>query len=64
LTYICNDNKNGKLTAAYLKLNFSTKETAAFTFSSIRTIQNRRYRLRKKLNLDKKLDIAIWIQKL
>jgi len=52
------------LMAAYLKLNFSTKETAEYTFSSIRTIQNRRYRLRKKLNLDQETDIFLWIKNL
>lgn len=52
------------LMAAYLKLNFSTKETADYTFSSIRTIQNRKYRLRKKLNLDQETDILLWIQNL
>jgi tetratricopeptide (TPR) repeat protein len=50
--------------AAYLKLDFSTKEIADYNFVSIRTVQNRRYRLRKKLNLDAKIDLNHWLQNL
>lgn len=50
--------------SAYLKLDFSTKEIAHHAFFSIRTVQNKKYRLRKKLNLDSKTDLAIWMQNL
>lgn len=46
---------------AYLKLNFSTKEISDYNFVSIRTVQNRRYRLRKKFNLDEETDMILWI---
>jgi DNA-binding CsgD family transcriptional regulator len=52
------------LLAAYLKLDFSTKEIADYNFVSVRTVQNRRYRLRKKLNLDAKIDLNYWLQNL
>lgn len=43
---------------ALMKLDFSTKEIAEITFSSLRTVQNRMYKLRKKFNLstDEKLN--------
>lgn len=52
------------LLAAYLKLDFSTKEIAVYNFVSIRTVQNRRYRLRKKLNLYARIDLNYWLQNL
>lgn len=48
----------------YLRLDFSTKEIADYTFASVRTIQNRRFRLRKKLHLKSEEDIGLWIKKL
>ncbi len=44
----------------YLLLDFSTKEISNYTFSSVRTIQNKKYRLRKKLNIDSDSDINSW----
>ena len=36
----------------YLKMNMNTKDIAQITGLSVRAIENKRYRLRKKLNLD------------
>lgn len=49
---------------AYLKLNFSTKEIATYTFTAIKSVQNRKNRIRKRLNIPSDEDIYIWIDKL
>jgi DNA-binding CsgD family transcriptional regulator len=47
---------------AYLRLNFSTKEIAKFTFVSPKSVQMRKYRLRKKLNIPSDKDIYMWMK--
>lgn len=47
---------------AFLFLNFSTKDIAEFTFTSPRTVQTRKYNIRKKLNIPSRTDIYLWIQ--
>lgn len=49
---------------ALMKLDYSTKEIAEITYSSIRTIQNRKYKLRKKFNLTPEENLNLWIQNL
>lgn len=49
---------------AYIYLNFPTKDIAAFTFRSYRTIQSRKYSLRKKLGLNTSDDFYIWLRNL
>jgi DNA-binding CsgD family transcriptional regulator len=49
---------------AYIYLNFSTKEIADYTFISVRTVQTKKYNLRKKLNIPGDMDIYIWFSKL
>ncbi|WP_163407083.1 helix-turn-helix transcriptional regulator [Flavobacterium ajazii] len=49
---------------AYLYLDFTTKEIAIYTFKSFRTIQNRKYTLRKKLNVPTSEDIYVWMKML
>ena len=49
---------------AYLKLNFSTKEIAACSGFSIRSIESRKYRLRKKLAIPQHENLYIWMMKL
>ncbi|MCI3938605.1 hypothetical protein MQX03_15505 [Chryseobacterium aahli] len=49
---------------AYIRLNFSTKDIANFIFVTPKTIQMRKYRLRKKLNIPSEDDIYIWINNL
>src|SRR5690606_16237253 len=46
---------------ALMKLDYSTKEIAEITYSSIRTIQNRKYKLRKKFNLTPEENLNLWI---
>lgn len=47
---------------ALIKLDYSTKEIAEISFSSLRTIQNRMYKLRKKFNLKSEEKLNRWIQ--
>ena len=47
---------------AYIKMNMSTKEIANILNISDRSIQTSRYRLKKKLNLDPKIDLTTYIQ--
>lgn len=49
---------------AYIYLNFSTKEIADYTFTSVRTVQTKKYNLRKKLNIPTDMDIYVWFSKL
>ncbi|MDN3692455.1 tetratricopeptide repeat protein [Chryseobacterium tructae] len=48
---------------AYIYLRFSTKEIAEYTFKAIKTIENNRYNLRKRLRLAPQEDLMIWIRK-
>ena len=57
--------KNSELIfCIYLKLNLTTKEIATYTFVTPKAIQNRKNRLRKKLNIPSKLDIYKWFNDL
>lgn len=47
---------------ALMKLDFSTKEIAEISYSSLRTVQNRKYKLRKKFHLSTEENINQWIQ--
>ncbi|AZA90773.1 ATP-dependent transcriptional regulator [Chryseobacterium nakagawai] len=42
---------------AMMHLNFTAKEIAFYTHASIRTVENRKYRIRKKLNLESSVDL-------
>ncbi|WP_396022226.1 helix-turn-helix transcriptional regulator [Chryseobacterium suipulveris] len=44
---------------ALLKLNFASKEIANNTFTSIRTVQNKKYRIRSKLNIPNETDTYV-----
>ncbi len=46
---------------AYLKLNIQTKEIAIYKKVSIGSVDNRKYRIRKKLNLPAETDLYKWI---
>lgn len=48
----------------YLKLNYSTKEIAKFLNVSPKAIQNRKNRLRKKLNIASSVDLYQWFDSL
>ncbi len=57
------DLNSGEFTLlAYIYLNFSSKEIAAYTFRSYRTIQTRKYALRKKLGLESSDDFYVWLR--
>ena len=45
----------------YLRMNQNTKEMAQFTGLSIRALESRRYRLRKKLSLDPGTDLVTFL---
>lgn len=49
---------------AYLYLNFSTKDIAEYTHTSVRTVQTKKYTLRKKLNIPSDIDIYLWFRDL
>lgn len=44
----------------YLKLHLSTKEIATYTFVTPKAVQNRKNRIRKKLNIASSVDIYKW----
>mgnify|MGYP002345628095 FL=1 len=46
---------------AFIYLGFTNKEISDFTHRSFRTIENRKYRLRKKLNIDTEIDMYYWL---
>ena len=45
----------------YLKMSMNTKEIAGVTGLSVRAIENKRYRLRKKLSLDTEISLDSFI---
>lgn len=47
---------------AYLFLGFSTKEIADYTFKAVKTIENNRYNIRKKLGLSPEKDLQVWLR--
>lgn len=47
--------------SALLKLNFSSKEIAYYTHASIRTIESRKHRIRKKLGILSTEDLNLWM---
>lgn len=49
---------------AYLKLNLSSKEIANYTFVSLKAIQVRKSRIRKKFNIPSDIDLYFWINKI
>lgn len=57
--------KTSELTfCAMIYLNFSTKEIAEYTFVTVRAVQIRKNRFRKKHQIDSSVDLAEWIRKL
>lgn len=55
--------KNSELLLlAYIYLDFPTKEIADFSYKSVRTIQNRKHHLRKKLGILSSEDLYMWIR--
>ncbi len=57
--------RNTELTlCAMIWLNFSSKEIAGFTFVQPKTVQTKKYRLRKKLRIPKDVNIYQWLKNL
>ncbi|WP_312301703.1 LuxR C-terminal-related transcriptional regulator [Chryseobacterium sp.] len=54
---------NDILFCAYIKLNFSNKEIAEYAHLSIRTVESKKYRLKKKLGISSESDFNKWITK-
>gem|GEM_PF-5475238 len=46
---------------ALIKLGFTAPEIATYTKSTIRSVESRRYRLRKKMNLPSDIDLRDWL---
>lgn len=49
---------------ALLRLNFETKEIARYTGHSVRAVESKKYRIRKKLKVSSDIDLNIWMTKL
>ncbi|MCH7415017.1 hypothetical protein MM213_16065 [Belliella sp. R4-6] len=49
---------------ALLRLDFYTKEIAVLTNSSVRSVESRKYRIRKKLNLSSQVDLTLYMVQL
>lgn len=49
------------LFCAFIKLNFSNKEIAEYAHISIRTVESKKYRLKKKLGISAEMDLNKWI---
>ncbi len=49
---------------AFMKLKIETKQIATIKNVSVRAVENKKYRIRKKLNIATSEDIYIWMQKI
>lgn len=49
---------------AYIKLNFDTKEIARYSKLSVRAVESKKSRLRKKLDISSGADLNLWMSKL
>lgn len=49
---------------AFLYLNFTTKDIASVTFVQSKTMQMKKYRLRKKLDIDTNTALTAWLKNL
>ncbi len=56
--------RNDKILCAYLNMNLSTKEIAPLLNISVRGVEVNRYRLRKKMNLDRDINLSEYLQNL
>lgn len=46
---------------AFTKLNFTTKDIALYRKFTVRSVENRKYRIRKKLSLGPDVDFVMWV---
>ena len=56
-------NVGDKKLCAYLKMDLSSKEIAPLLNMSVRSVETNRYRLRKKLNIDRDMNLSDFLQK-
>lgn len=56
--------RNDKVLCAYLNMNLSSKEIAPLLNISVRGVEVNRYRLRKKMNLDRDINLSEYLQNL
>lgn len=49
---------------AFMKLNFDTKQIATFKRTSVSSVESRKYRIRKKLNINSSDNIYTWLMKI
>jgi len=56
--------RNDKILCAYLNMNLSSKEIAPLLNISVRGVEVNRYRLRKKMNLDRDVNLTDFLQSL
>jgi DNA-binding NarL/FixJ family response regulator len=49
---------------ALLRLNLETKEIARYTKTSVRSVEGKKYRIRKKLSIPSDQDINTWMTRL
>lgn len=56
--------RNDKILCAYLKMNLSSKEIAPLLNISVRGVEVNRYRLRKKMNLDRDINLSEYLNNL
>jgi DNA-binding CsgD family transcriptional regulator len=56
-------NTSDKKLCAYLKMDLSSKDIAQLLNMSIRSIEMNRYRLRKKMDLDRDVNLSEFLQK-
>lgn len=59
-----NLSRNDKVLCAYLKMNLSSKEIAPLLNITVRGVEVNRYRLRKKMNLDRDINLSEYLQTL
>lgn len=57
-------NINDKRLCAYLKMGLSSKEIAPLLNMSVRSVEMTRYRLRKKMGLERETNLATFLQKI
>ncbi|BEV05402.1 hypothetical protein [Chryseobacterium gambrini] len=54
---------NAELTlSAYIYIGISSKDIASYTFRSLKTIENTRYSLRKKLGISSEENLNVWLR--
>ncbi len=56
-------NKSDKKICAYIKMDLSSKDMAPLLDMSVRSIETNRYRIRQKLNLDRDVNLADFLQR-